>query len=192
VKGKSTSFPVRFLVLSLALSPVLFTCNPYERYTCTHYNIQLELDPGTAKISANMQMVLLARREYHDSICFRLNPDLRILSLAAQELEFYRFDPEDSGRLVLYIEEAVRPFDQLHISLSYSGRLSAQAVNSLDSTLLWYPVNHDTSPCTYMAKLALPGGWQVVHPEAQTGKHGKWQMHAEKPCSSIEIRLARR
>lgn len=192
MKVKTTSFSVRFLVMSLAMSPVLFSCNPYEQYAFTHYHIQAELDPGTGHISANIQMVFVARREYHDSICFQLNPDLRIQSLAAQELEFYRFNQGDSGRLVLYIEEAVRPYDKLHISLSYSGRLSEQAVTSLDSTLLWYPVNQDSSPCTYLAKLALPGGWQVTHPEAQTGKHGKWQLQSEMPCSSIEIRIAPR
>ena len=171
---------------------MLFSCNPHEQYSFTHYNIQAELDPDKGYFSANMQMVYVAHKEYTDSICFDLNPDVSIHTLTVQELEHFRFYGNDKGILVLYIEEPVHPNDQLHISLSYSGRLDEQTLTAMDSTLCWYPANEDTQPFTYQVKLALPGNWYISHPEANTGKHGKWQIQSENPQSSLELAFARR
>ncbi|MFC2115629.1 hypothetical protein ACFLTU_04100 [Bacteroidota bacterium] len=169
---------------------LLISCNPYDQYSLTHYFIQAEVDPSTALLSANVQMVLVARREYHDSICFNLNTGLEIQALTAQELKHYDFYKSESGRLVLYIQDPVFPNDQLHISMSYSGRLAGQEVLNLDSSLLWYPSNEDTKPCTYLAKIALPGSWQIIQPEVSTGKHGKFLVQNQNPQDFIDIVFA--
>lgn len=174
------------------LGMVLFSCNPYEQYSFTHYYIQVEVEPESSLLSANVQMVFVARQEYHDSICFSLNPGVEIQALTAQNLRYYKFYGPDTGRLVLYIDDPVLPDVQLHISMSYSGRLSKQEVWQLDSSLLWYPVNEDTQPCTYHAKFALPGYLQISHPEANTDKHGKLLVQNLEPGNFIEIVFAAR
>lgn len=171
---------------------VLFSCNPYEQYFYSHYYIQAEMDPGSARFSANLQMVFVARQEYKDSICFHLNPELRIQSLASQELEHYIFRESDSGRLVLFLEDPVGPNERIHISMSYSGRLSGNRVMQMDSSICWYPVNEDSHPCTYMVKFALPGSWQVSQPDAATGQHGKWLIQSREPQNSIDISITPR
>ena len=178
-------------LLCILLGTVLFSCNPYEQYIVTHYYVQAEIDPSTSSISANVQIVFVARKEYHDSICFFLNPGVEIHSLAAQELEHYVFQETGTGELVLYTEDPVFPGDQLHISLSYSGLLGNQEIHHLDSSLLWYPVNEDTQPCTYQAKFALPGSWQINDPEVSFGKHGKWLLQARKPRDAFKIEFTR-
>ncbi|MFC2098117.1 hypothetical protein ACFLSP_00095 [Bacteroidota bacterium] len=173
----------------ILLGIVLFSCNPYEGYNYTHYYIQAELIPDSAYFSANVQMVFVARKEYHDSICFDLNPAVKIHSLASQELEHYLFSEYQAGKLVLYIEDAVQLNDQLHISLSYSGRLHEQGITSLDSSYAWYPHNEETQPFTYQAKFALPGNWQISHPETGTGQHGKWLLESPEPLQSLKIKF---
>jgi hypothetical protein len=197
--GRMTSFAMG-VVMSLGL--FVFSCNPYERYLLTHYNIQAEYNPETASLAANVQMVLVAGREYRDSICFRLNPGVEIRSLAAQELEHYEFNKADSGRLVIFIEEPVATGDQLHISLSYSGKLGSidrkknahgdpvpiePGITIMDSALYWIPVNDDTVPFTLRAKFALPGNWYISRPAANAGRHGKWLIETVKPQHSLSI-----
>ena len=173
------------------LALVMYSCNPYEQYSCTHYYIQVELDPGSAQFSANVQMVYLTGKPYTDSICFYLNRDVEIHTLAAQELQHYRFERGDTGLLILYIEDPVSANEQLHISLSYSGRINKQEVLHLDSSHFWYPVNEDTPPSTFQAKFALPGEWQISHPPASTGKHGKRLIETRKPQNSLNIIFTR-
>jgi len=36
---------------------LLLSCNPYEQYNSTHLYIQAEVQPGSARIAANVQMV---------------------------------------------------------------------------------------------------------------------------------------
>ena len=170
---------------------VLLSCNPYEQYSATHLYIQAEVQPESAQIAANVQMVLVAGKEYTDSICFRLNPGLKIQSIAAQELEKYRFNKNGDGKLVLYIEEKINPGEALQISLSYSGRLSRNEIQKLDSSLLWLPVNEDTRPCTYHAKFALPGKWRITNPGSGTGKHGKWLVESRDAQESLEFIFAK-
>ena len=157
---------------------VLLSCNPYEQHKSTHLYIQAEVDPGTGFLSSNVQMVFVAGKEYADSICFLLNPGFEIRSLAAQELEYYLFNETGSGMLVLYLEEQLNEGESLQIALSYSGKLAQHPIQRLDSATCWLPVNEDTQPCTYMAKLALPGKWRVAGPDARTGQHGKWLIEA--------------
>ncbi|HEC41958.1 MAG TPA: hypothetical protein ENI20_03940 [Bacteroides sp.] len=168
---------------------VLVSCNPYDQYLNTHYYIQAEVVPDSAWLSANVQIVFVAGQEYRDSICFDLNPGVEIHSLAAQELEHYRFGEYQSGRLVLYIEDPVHPNDDLNISLSYSGRLSPGGISRLDSNLMWFPVNNDTRPFTYHAKVALPGKWGISHPRTSRGEHGKWLLQSLEPQQSFDISL---
>lgn len=176
----------------ILLVAVLFSCSPHEQYHHTHYNIQAELDPGSKLFSANLQIVLVARQEYRDSICFSLNPDLNIHALAAQELEHYLFRVSDSSRLVLYLEDPVSPGDELLISMSYSGHLPGNGITLLDPSTGWYPVNEDSHPCTYLIKLALPGSWKVSNPAAGTGEHGKWLIQSQDPEEAIRILLTPR
>lgn len=143
--------------------------------------------PDSAWLSANVQMVFVARQEYNDSICFDLNPGVDIHSLTAESLEHYLFGEYQSGKLVLYLEDPVLPNKQLHIALSYSGSLSPDGISRLDSNLAWYPANANTRPCTYHAKFALPGTWQISHPEAGIGAHGKWLLQSPEPKRSLDI-----
>ena len=172
------------------LGMVLLSCNPYEQYSNTHYYIQAEMDPDSAWLAANVQIVFVARQEYHDSLCFDLNPGVEIHSLTAQELEHYRFGEYQPGKLVLFIEDPVYPNEQLQIAMSYSGRLYPEGISHLDSGIIWYPVNEDTSPCTYQAKFALPGKWKISHPETGLGKHGKWLLQSIEPKQSFDIRFS--
>jgi len=166
---------------------VLSSCNPYEPYPFTHYNIKAAIDPEEASISANVQMVFIPRQEHSDSICFYLNPGVEILSLTAQELKHYKFFHADTGKLVLYIQETVRPFEQLHISLSYAGKLANRSLVSMDSSIFWYPVNIDTPPSTFQAKFALPGKWQISNLTTGTGKHGKRLYQSTLPQSALNL-----
>lgn len=199
----------QIIVSILLLAALLATCNPYEPYSDTHFYVQAEVDPGNSLISANVQIVLVASREYRDSISFALNPGVEIQSLTAQELEHYQFGEYHHGRLVLFIEEHVQPGDQLHISLSYSGKLTGNKNagsgqdhgtgygpdNSgkliLDNSLLWLPVNRDTRSMTFMGKFALPGEWILSQPESGTGKHGKWLVQVVDPGEIPEIVFSR-
>jgi hypothetical protein len=187
---------------AILLGTVLFSCNPYEPYFFTHYHIQAELDPGSGRISANVQMVFVARNEYSDSICFRLNPGLNLQTLAAQDLEHYIYRQSDSGWLVIFLEDPIGPNDQLHISLSYSGQLSESTLKvreedprdfiQMDSNLLWYPASEDTRPFTYQVKFDLPGSWQMLQPNAEEVHRGKWLIRSGEPQKSMNFLFARR
>ena len=174
--------PAYFLILLVVAS-----CSPYEPYSCTHYDMKLIVDPEEATISANVQMVFLPRQGYQDSICFFLNPGLEIHSLTAQALKYYEFYAGDTGNLVLYIQEPVLPNEQLHIAMSYSGRLDNQPVMNMDTSLFWYPLNTDARPCTFTAKFALPGNWEISSPPTRMGKHGKWLYQSELPHNSLNV-----
>lgn len=177
---------LRTAVITLLLA-LIASCNPYEPYSHTHYYIQATIDPEQANISANVQIVFIPRLEYHDSICFSLNSCLEIHSLTAQELRYYKFNDNDSGNLVLYIQEPIYPSEQLHIALSYTGKLDNKPVHKLDSGMLWYPMNPDATPATFQAKFAIPGDWQISSPQTGMGKHGKWLYQNEQPRSSINL-----
>ena len=171
---------------------ILLSCNPYEQYSSTHLYIQAEVQPESARIAANVQMVFVAGKEYTDSICFRLNPELKIQSMAAQVLEKYRFNENGDGKLILYIEEQINPGESLQVSLSYSGQLGPNEIHRLDSSLHWYPMNEDTRPCTYQAKFALPGKWHITDPDSGIGKHGKWLVESRDTLESLEISFAKK
>jgi hypothetical protein len=166
---------------------VLSSCNPYEQYHFTHYNIKAAIDPEEAMISANVQMIFLPRQEYVDSICFLLNPGLKTHSLTAQELKYYEFNSMDTGKLVLYIQEPIRPNEQLHIAMSYSGKLAKQTLTNMDSSIFWYPVNRDTPPSTFQAKFALPGNWHISNVATGRGKHGKHLYQSKLPQPALNL-----
>ena len=150
-----------------------FSCNPYQPYYFTHYHISADYDPGTGHLSANVRMVLVPTREYHDSIILDLNGHMEILSLTAQELKYYEFD---RGRLVLYIQEAVMPGDQLHISLAYEGQIGGypgwEAGPPQDYS--WYPVNPDIGKITYRVELDLPDNYVLEEPATLDGPGWNW------------------
>lgn len=165
-----------FLLLS-ALS-----CNPYEPYQFTHYHISATYDPSSSSLSANVQMVLVAGQEYHDSIIFQLNESLEIISLTAQELKYYEFD---YGRLVLFIEEAVMVGDQIHISLAYKGIIEDDTDSGtwLTPVKLWYPINQGIDKLTYSIELDLPEHYSLAEPWIRKGQ--SWHWSTKKPNATI-------
>ncbi len=184
----------KLLIIFLILSG--FSCNPYRSYYFTHYHIIASYDPATTVLSANVQLVFIPRQEYHDSITFQLNDHMEIQSLTAQELKYYEFE---DGRLVLYIEEAVMPGDQLHISLNYSGMIGNSLSTKTDLVpdpalglilgpdQVWYPVNPYTEKLTYFVEIGLPEAYSLDGTGIRKGR--KWQLLTEKPLGSIKIPL---
>jgi len=172
----------RLLIIYLFLSG--FSCNPYHPYYFTHYHITASYNPATTRLSANVQMVFVPGQAYHDSITFQLNDAVEIQSLAAQELKYYTFD---SGRLVLYIEEAVMPGDQLHISLTYKGMIGDGPGQGpgLTPDNLWYPVNPGTDKLTYSIELYLPEHYRLEKPGIRKGQ--RWHWGTKKPLGSIAV-----
>ena len=181
-----TNRKLRVLIACLVFL-ILASCNPYEPYPITHYNISASIEPDQARISANVQMVLVTRQEYRDSICFSLNPGVKIHALTAQVLRYYEFYDRDTCNLVLYIEDPVGPGEQLSISLSYEGQLSDELLISMDSSLYWYPVNNGSHPATFQAEFSLPGNWQISEPLIVPGKHGKRLYQSRLPRNSLSI-----
>jgi hypothetical protein len=159
-----------------------FSCNPYRPYNFTHYHITASYDPASTLLSANVQMVFVPIQEYHDSITFRLNEFVEIQSLTAQELMYFKFD---RGRLVLYIEEAVMPGDQLHISLTYKGMIGGGTERDamLKPDRLWYPVNPGIKKLTYSIELDLPEQYRLEKPGVRKGQY--WHWGTEKPQGAI-------
>ena len=172
----------KLLVIFLLLSG--FSCNPYRPYYFTHYHITASYDPASTSLSANVQMVFVPGQEYHDSITFQLNELVEILSLTAQELKYYEFE---SGRLVLYIEEAVMPGDQIHISLTYKGMIGdgPDKGTMLTPDKLWYPVNPGITKLTYSIQLDLPEHYSLEEPGIRKGQ--SWHWGTEKPLGSIVV-----
>ena len=172
----------KLLVIFLLLSG--FSCNPYRPYYFTHYHITASYDPASTSLSANVQMVFVPGQEYHDSITFQLNMFVEIQSLTAQELKFYEFD---SGRLVLYIQEAVMPGDQIHISLTYKGMIGdgPDKGTMLTPDKLWYPVNPGITKLTYSIELDLPEHYSLEEPGIRKGQ--SWHWGTEKPLDSIVV-----
>jgi hypothetical protein len=167
-----------------------FSCNPYQPYYFTHYHITASYDPASTSLSANVKMVFVPGRAYHDSIVFRLNEHMTIQSLSAQELKYYEFE---NGRIVMYIEEAAMPGDQLHISMTYRGKIgpdpgvayrkrtgSGQLLSPDD---IWYPVNSGTEMQTYAVDMKLPDKYELGAPAIRKGRHWHWVM--EQPTGSI-------
>ena len=143
----------------------LVSCNPYQPYNFTHYHMIAEVDPEADKLDANLQMVFVAHSDYYDSIVFWLNEGFEISNLTAQGLKHYEF--KEGGRLVLYNQNPVIKGDQLHISLSYSGKPGLnfdpeKLSMSLDSSLYWYPWNGDIQTMTYNFSLELPDGYEIA------------------------------
>jgi hypothetical protein len=159
-------------------------CDPYHPYYFTHYHITASYDPASNSLSANVQMVFVPEKAYHDSITFRLNESVEIQSLAAQELKYYEFK---GGRLVLFIEEAVRPGDQLHISMTYKGLIGdfSERGQVLSPESLWYPVDPGIDKLTYSIGLDLPEHYNMEKPGIRKGKSWHWGM--EKPVVSIAV-----
>ncbi len=173
---------MKLLVIFLLLSG--FSCNPYRPYYFTHYHITASYDPASTSLSANVQMVFVPGQEYHDSITFQLNEFVEILSLTAQELKYYELD---SGRLVLYIQEAVMPGDQIHISLTYKGMIGdgPDKGTMLTPDKLWYPVNPGITKLTYSIELDLPEHYSLEEPGIRKGQ--SWHWGTEKPLGSIVV-----
>jgi hypothetical protein len=149
--------------------------------------MKLAVDPGQAMISANIQLVLVPRQGYQDSICFTLNPELEIQALTAQELIHYEFKSRARDNLVLYIQEPILAGEQINIALAYKGRIDDAPIHKMDTSLYWYPRNPDTSPSTIRAKFALPGNWQIGDPPMGMGKHGKWLYENREPQSPLNV-----
>ncbi len=163
-----------------------FSCNPYQPYIFTHYHITASYDPASTQLSANVQMVFVPKQEYYDSISFRLNEFVEIQSLTAQELKYYEFE---RGRLVLYIEEAVMPGDQLHISLTYKGMIGfgPGRETMLTPDRLWYPVNPGIEKLTYSIALDLPEQYSLEDPGIQKGQ--SWHLGTDEPLGAIILPL---
>jgi hypothetical protein len=170
------------LVIFLLLSG--FSCNPYPRYYFTHYHITAGYDPASTFLSANVHMVFVPQQEYHDSITFQLNDLVEVQSLASQELKYYEFD---NGRLVLYIEEAVVPGDQIHISMTYKGPIGAgpDTGNMLTPDKQWYPVNSDITNLTCSIELDLPEQYRLEEPWIRKGH--SWHWGTKIPVGSITL-----
>jgi hypothetical protein len=170
----------RCLIIWLLLSG--FSCNPYHPYNFTHYHITAGYDPASTLLSANVQMVFVSGQEYHDSIIFHLNKFVEIQSLTAQELRYFEFD---SGRLVLYIEKAVMPGDQLHISLTYKGMIGngPEKVPVPTPEKLWYPVHTGIDKLTYSIELELPEKYSLKEPGILKGQ--SWHWGTTTPSASI-------
>ena len=173
----------KILIIFLMLTD--FSCNPYQPYYFTHYHITARYDPGTTSLSSNVQMVLVAEKAYHDSIIFLLHGSFEILSLTAQELKYYEFE---NGRLALYIEEAVMPGDQLHISMSYKGKIGHGQDAGLASDKYWYPVNRNIEKLTYSIELGLPEKYRLEAPGTRKGQI--WQWGTTEPQGSISVPIA--
>jgi len=171
-------------ILPIILFLSAFSCNPYEPYLFTHYHITASYDPATSDLSANVQMVLVAGQEYHDSIIFQLNGSLDIISLTAQELKYYEFD---YGRLVLYIQDPILAGDQIHISMTYKGLIGNGPKGSTLPTPdnLWYPINQGIDKLTYSIMLELPGQYRLEEPWIQRGQSWFWE--TKKPLASISF-----
>ena len=163
-----------------------FSCSPYQLYHFTYYHMTAAYDPASTELSANVQIVFVPQQEYHDSICFRLNESVEIQSLTAQELKYYEFD---SGRLVLYIEEAVMPGDQLHISLTYQGTIGfgPEGDTILTPDRLWYPVNPGIKKLTYSMEFDLPEQYGLEYPGIQKGQY--WHLDTDEPLGAIVLPL---
>ena len=168
------------LIIFLLLSA--FSCNPYRPYDFTHYHITASYDPESTRLSANVQMVFVPGQEYHDSIIFQLNEYVEIQSLTAQELKYYEFD---NGRLVLYIEDAIMPGDQIHISLTYKGMIgdSPDEGTMLTPDKLWYPVNSGIDKQTYSIELDLPEHYSLEEPWIRKGQ--SWHWGTKKPQGTL-------
>lgn len=168
--------------LIIILVVCCFSCNPYRPYYFTHYHITATYDPAGSCLSANVQMVFVPQQAYHDSITFQLNERVEVLSLTAQELKSYEFN---SGRLVLFMEEAVMPRDQLHISLAYRGMIGKVPDRGpvLTPDQLWYPVNPAIDKLTYSIELDLSQQYGLQKPGFRKGQ--RWHWGTEKPLGSI-------
>lgn len=169
----------KLLTILLILSG--FTCHPYRAYYFTHYHIKANYDPEKQSLTANVQMVFVPGQAFRDSIAFRLNESMAIRSLSAQELKYYAFE---NGRLVLYIDEVVMPGDQLHVSMTYEGRVGAAsgdesrsapvAGQGLLAESLWYPVSPGTDRLTYTIAMKLPVAYELGSPAVRKGQHWYW------------------
>ena len=169
-------------LLHIILFLSAFSCNPYQPYLFTHYHITASYDPATSGLSANVQMVLVAGQEYHDSIIFQLNESVEILSLTGQELKYYEFD---KGRLVLYIEDAIMVGDQIHISMTYKGMIGDGPERGVFLTpeKLWYPVNQGIDKLTYSIVLDLPEQYRLEEPWIRKGQSWHWDI--KRPSAAI-------
>ena len=177
-------------LLGIILMIAGFSCNPYQPYYFTHYHINAGYDPGTNRLSASVQMVLVPGQAHRDSIVFQLNEAMEILSLTAQELEYYEFQ---SGRLVLYIEEEVLPGEQLHISLAYEGRLRSNPEDGplFPSETHWYPVHSAIEKMTFDVQYKLPEPYGLEEPWIRKGD--SWHWETEQPLGSMaQTRLKER
>lgn len=172
----------KLFVIYLLLSAL--SCSPYQPYYFTHYHIIASYDPATTSLSANVQMVFVPGQEYHDSITFQINKFVEILSLTAQELKYYEFN---NGRLILYIEDAVMPGDQIHISLTYKGMIgdSPDKGTMLTPDKLWYPVNPGIDKQTYSIELDLPEHYSLEEPWRRKGQ--SWHWGTKKPHGTLVL-----
>jgi hypothetical protein len=172
----------KLLVIFLLLSG--FSCNPYKPYLFTHYHITARYNPSTTSLSANVQMVFVADQEYHDSLTFKLNESVEILSLTAQELKYYEFD---KGSLVLHIQEVIMKGDQIHISLTYQGFIGddTEKGNFLTPDKLWYPQNRGIDKLTYSIKLDLPEHFSLEEPWIRKGQSWHWSI--KEPMAAIAL-----
>ena len=153
-----------------------------------------DIDPGSGMFDVNLQMVYVPLLNHTDSIVFHLDETFSIGSLSAQELVSYELNEE--GRLVLYIQDPVEAGDQIHISMSYSGRTGyklspGEASLIIDSTLKWFPVNDDIPHMTYRIRIGFPESYRMDG-ENVGGKSNKtYLLESTEPESSIRLRILR-
>ena len=169
-------------LISILLILSGFSCNPYRQYYFTHYHITASFNPESNGLSANVQMVFVPGQAFHDSITFRLNEAMVIESLTAQELKYYEFHGD---RLVLYIEEAVMPGDQLHISMTYRGPFGDAPIQGS----AWYPEQESIDRLTYAVEMDLPEPYEPGAPAERKGQ--RWFWGTEKPLDIIVMPVVR-
>jgi hypothetical protein len=189
IRKNRMHFMRKLIVLGIIL---LACCNPYQPYPLTHYHITAEIDPISGIFDVNLQMVYVPGIQHNDSIEFHLDRSFSISSIGAQEL--IRYESYNDDRLVLYIQNPVIEGDQLHISISYSGKPGAgfspaEDLYIIDSSLNWYPFNTDIPRMTCRLRIGLPEGYYMDGDGVQEKPMNNYFLESREPVSSIRFAI---
>ena len=171
---------------------LLVCCNPYQPYLLTHYHMIADIDPVSGIFDMNLQMVYVPRIQQKDSIEFHLDEAFSITSIGAQEL--VRYESYSGDRLVLYIQNPVIEGDQIHISMSYSGKPGAkfspgEDLYIIDSILNWFPVNDDIPLMTCRLRIGLPEGYHLEGADVHKKLLNNYIVESREPVSSIRLAI---
>ena len=153
-----------------------------------------DIDPGSGMFDVNLQMVYVPLINHTDSIVFHLDEAFSIGSLSAQEL--VRYELNEGGRLVLYIQDPVAAGDQVHVSMSYSGRTECKLSPGedsliIDSALNWFPISDDIPLMTYRLRIGFSESYHMDG-ENVGGKSNKtYLLESLEPESSIRFFILR-